>query len=74
MTENVEKKSYSEDVHIIRKDGREFIVVGTAHISRESANLVREVIENEKPNVVCVELDENDCLLFQKRTGGKISI
>jgi pheromone shutdown-related protein TraB len=49
---------YTEDVHIIKKDGREFIVVGTAHISRESADLVRQVIENETPDVVCVELDE----------------
>ena len=38
-------------------DGREFIIVGTAHISRESADLVREVIEKERPDCVCVELD-----------------
>jgi pheromone shutdown-related protein TraB len=49
---------YSEDVHLIKKDGREFIIVGTAHISRQSADLVREVIEKENPDVVCVELDE----------------
>ena len=51
-------KNYLEDVHIINKDGREFIIVGTAHISRKSADLVKEVIESEKPDVVCVELDE----------------
>lgn len=49
---------YSEDVHLINKDGRKYIIVGTAHISRQSADLVREVIEKEKPDVVCVELDE----------------
>lgn len=49
---------YTEDVQIVNKDGREFIIVGTAHISRQSADLVREVIEKEKPDVVCVELDE----------------
>ena len=38
-------------------DGREFIIVGTAHISRESVDLVREVIEAERPDCVCVELD-----------------
>ena len=38
-------------------DGREFLIVGTAHISRESADLVREVIEKERPDCVCVELD-----------------
>ncbi|MGB5288131.1 MAG: TraB/GumN family protein, partial [Ignavibacteriaceae bacterium] len=50
--------NYTEDVQIVKKDGREFIIVGTAHISRQSADLVREVIEKEKPDVVCVELDE----------------
>jgi len=59
--------NYTEDVHIIQKDGREFIVVGTAHISRESADLVREVIENEKPNVVCVELDEKRLLALSEK-------
>jgi pheromone shutdown-related protein TraB len=47
----------SSDVHRINLNGREIILVGTAHISRESANLVREVIEQEKPDCVCVELD-----------------
>ena len=50
--------NYTEDVQIVTKDGREFIIVGTAHISRQSADLVREVIEKENPDVVCVELDE----------------
>ncbi len=60
MTEEIIKSNpeYSEDVHLIKKDGREFIIVGTAHISRQSADLVREVIEKENPDVVCVELDE----------------
>jgi pheromone shutdown-related protein TraB len=58
---------YTEDVHIIKKDGREFIVVGTAHISRESADLVREVIENEQPDVVCVELDEKRLLALSEK-------
>jgi pheromone shutdown-related protein TraB len=44
-------------VQVLELDGREFILVGTAHISRESAQLVREVIERERPDCVCVELD-----------------
>ena len=56
--ETTKKENYSEDVHLINNNGREYIVVGTAHISRQSADLVRQVIENEKPDVVCVELDE----------------
>ena len=48
----------TEDVHVINRDGREYIIIGTAHISRQSADLVRQVIENEKPDIVCIELDE----------------
>ncbi len=49
---------YSEDVHRVEYGGREFVLVGTAHVSRESAELVREVIRREKPDHVCVELDD----------------
>ena len=59
MEENISiEKNYPEDVHIININEREFIIVGTAHISRQSADLVKEVITNEKPDTVCVELDE----------------
>jgi pheromone shutdown-related protein TraB len=44
-------------VHIVTSQGREFILVGTAHVSRESVELVRQVISSEKPDCVCVELD-----------------
>ena len=53
-----QKIVYSEDVQTVNKNGREYIIVGTAHISRQSADLVREVIEKEKPDTVCIELDE----------------
>ena len=47
----------STDVQVVEVDGRTFILVGTAHISRESVDLVREVIESERPDCVCIELD-----------------
>lgn len=37
-------------------DGKEIILVGTAHVSRESSELVEQVIKTEKPDTVCVEL------------------
>lgn len=37
---------------------RVYVLVGTAHISRESADLVEQVIAAEAPDCVCVELDE----------------
>ncbi|RJX25454.1 MAG: TraB/GumN family protein [Desulfurivibrio sp.] len=45
------------DVHIVEQDGRQFILVGTAHISRASVELVHQVIDRENPDCVCVELD-----------------
>ena len=46
------------DVHRVDVGGREYWLVGTAHVSQRSVDLVREVIEREKPDAVCVELDE----------------
>lgn len=64
MTESI-TDTYSSDVAVLEVDGeteaasgRTFIIVGTAHISQESTDLVRQVIERERPDVVCVELDE----------------
>jgi pheromone shutdown-related protein TraB len=45
-----------ENVHHITLEGREIILIGTAHVSRESADLVERVIEEERPDTVCVEL------------------
>jgi pheromone shutdown-related protein TraB len=44
-------------VQVVKVGDREFILVGTAHVSRESADLVRRVIEEERPDRVCIELD-----------------
>jgi len=48
---------YPEDVQRVRVGSREFILVGTAHVSRESTELVAEVVRRERPDHVCVELD-----------------
>jgi pheromone shutdown-related protein TraB len=58
---------HSADVHVVEVGGREFIVVGTAHVSRESADLVREVIERERPDCVCVELDAQRYVTLSKK-------
>ncbi len=51
------QRNYPADVRFFEVGDQEFILVGTAHISQESADLVREVIEQERPDAVCVELD-----------------
>lgn len=38
--------------------GREIVLIGTAHVSRRSVDEVREVIRELRPDTVCVELDE----------------
>ena len=48
--------NHNKNVDRFTIDGREVILVGTAHVSRESAALVREVITAEMPDTVCVEL------------------
>ena len=51
--------SENADIYRIKSaDGKDIILVGTAHISKVSQELVRQTIENEKPDTVCVELDE----------------
>lgn len=43
----------------INVNDKEIILVPTAHISQESVELVKQVIDAEKPDSVCIELDEN---------------
>ena len=38
---------------------REIILIGTAHVSRESVEEVEKTIEAEKPDRICVEIDQS---------------
>jgi len=46
---NVQRLSYKD---------KEIILIATAHVSKNSAEQVKKVIEEEKPDSVCVELDQ----------------
>jgi pheromone shutdown-related protein TraB len=46
----------SESLHFLKNGDKTVTLVGTAHVSRESAQQVRETIQQEKPDTVCVEL------------------
>ena len=61
--------SSADDVVRVHADGREYVLVGTAHISRESADVVERVIATERPDCVCVELDARryDALAERRR-------
>ncbi|MDR1411813.1 MAG: TraB/GumN family protein, partial [Spirochaetaceae bacterium] len=56
-------------------EGREIILVGTAHVSRESINEVDRVIREENPGMVCVELDaERFASISRKENWEKLDI
>ncbi|MBB6443589.1 TraB/GumN family protein [Bacillus benzoevorans] len=57
----------SENITRIFLDEKEIILIGTAHVSKKSAEQVKEVIEAERPDSVCVELDEQR---YQSITAG----
>ncbi len=40
-------------------EDKEIILIATAHVSKESAELVKQVIAEERPDSVCIELDED---------------
>ena len=48
---------YEADVLCLSVYGKTVILIGTAHVSQESVDLVKLVIEQEHPDCVCVELD-----------------
>lgn len=59
MNQNVfPQHQYSDDVHIIKDQSRTILLIGTAHVSQHSVDLVTEVISQEQPDSVCIELDE----------------
>jgi pheromone shutdown-related protein TraB len=64
----VTEDAYPEDVQRLTLGDREYVLVGTAHVSRESAELVREVIRREQPDHVCVELDEQRYQALSQKT------
>ncbi len=53
MTDNTPP---NDNVHRLTYQDKKIVLVGTAHVSKESADLVTFVIDTEKPDTVCVEL------------------
>ncbi len=54
------------DVHRLSYGGKEIILIGTAHVSKKSAETVERVIREEKPDTVCVELCESRLAAIRK--------
>ena len=49
MDENITKLNYKD---------KEIILIATAHVSKQSAELVKRVIDEEQPDSICIELDD----------------
>lgn len=47
----------SSDIHRVFIGDKEYVIIGTAHISSSSVETVKNVIQEEKPDSVCIELD-----------------
>lgn len=45
-------------VDLLTCNGKQIILIGTAHVSRQSAKLVEDTIHEQNPDTVCVELCE----------------
>jgi len=57
----------SNMIHRLSSEDKEIILVGTAHVSKDSVQLVSSVIEKEKPDTVCVELCQSRFQAIRKR-------
>jgi len=56
---NPKVEEYKQNVNkLTLKSGEELYLIGTAHVSAESVELVESVIEEINPDTICVELDE----------------
>ncbi|MFT7624255.1 MAG: pheromone shutdown-related protein TraB [Myxococcota bacterium] len=54
----VRMESTSDNVTILEQPGRTIYIVGTAHVSQDSVEEVRRVIDEVQPDIVAIELDE----------------
>jgi pheromone shutdown-related protein TraB len=52
----MDTKNNLDPIHRLSHEGKEVLLVGTAHVSKQSVELVKSVIEEEHPDTVCVEL------------------
>jgi pheromone shutdown-related protein TraB len=52
----MEPKNNPDPIHRLTFEGKDILLIGTAHVSRQSVDLVKATIESETPDTVCVEL------------------
>lgn len=47
----------ANNIQILEYEGKEITLIGTAHVSQDSVELVKQTIEEVCPDTVCIELD-----------------
>lgn len=59
MYNKPEIKNVEQNIDLLQfQDGKKLYLIGTAHVSSKSMELVDETIRKYKPDTVCIELDE----------------
>jgi pheromone shutdown-related protein TraB len=58
-SKNTQPPLVTDNVTRLNCDGKEILLIATAHVSKQSVELVKQVIAAERPDSVCVELDED---------------
>ncbi len=66
-TQNFPCGEYPDDVTTLHVGEKTILLIGTAHISQQSADLVGQIIEAENPDAVCIELDEKRYAALSKK-------
>ena len=52
----METKNNPDPIHHLTIEDKAITLIGTAHVSQHSVDLVKQVIETQRPDTVCVEL------------------
>ncbi len=48
----------SDNITRLQYQDKEILLIATAHVSKDSVDLVKETIDREQPDSICIELDE----------------
>ncbi|MDY0131497.1 MAG: TraB/GumN family protein [Desulforegulaceae bacterium] len=66
MESPTENQPEIKNITSLEKNGKKFTIIGTAHVSKQSAKLVEDTIKEIKPDAVCVELCQSRFDSIQK--------
>ena len=63
-----EVKEIEQNVHLLTfEDGKKLYLIGTAHVSQSSIELVHRIVDEVKPDTICIELDEKRFKAIRKK-------